>query len=146
MLTRQKLGFIDRAAHAAASGVLRGAYTLAANPVPIQLPIGKEENFKGVVDLVEMKAIIWDDESLGAKYEVIDIPADLVDQAQEYREALSRGRLLSVRDVARFALEAPGGLGDHRPQHGLEMPAQPRDRRRLEHARLILLFERLGRG
>ena len=61
---------------------------LGANPVPIQLPIGKEENFKGVVDLVEMKAIIWDDESLGAKYEVIDIPADMVDEVAEAREKL----------------------------------------------------------
>ena len=61
---------------------------LGANPVPIQLPIGKEENFKGVVDLVEMKAIIWDDESLGAKYEVIDIPADMVDEVAEARENL----------------------------------------------------------
>ena len=61
---------------------------LGANPVPIQLPIGKEENFKGVVDLVEMKAIIWDDESLGAKFEVIDIPADMVDEVAEARERL----------------------------------------------------------
>jgi len=61
---------------------------LGANPVPIQLPIGKEEYFKGVVDLVEMKAIIWDDESLGAKYEIIPIPADMVDEVAEAREKL----------------------------------------------------------
>jgi elongation factor G len=61
---------------------------LGANPVPIQLPIGKEEYFKGVIDLVEMKAIVWDDESLGAKFEVIDIPADMVDAAQVAREAM----------------------------------------------------------
>ncbi len=61
---------------------------LGANPVPIQLPIGKEEYFKGVVDLVEMKAIIWDDESLGAKYEVIAIPADMVDEVAAARENL----------------------------------------------------------
>ena len=61
---------------------------LGANPVPIQLPIGKEEYFKGVVDLVEMKAIVWDDESLGAKFEVIDIPADLLAAAEEAREKL----------------------------------------------------------
>ncbi len=61
---------------------------LGANPVPIQVPIGKEENFRGVVDLVEMKGIVWDDESLGAKYEVIDVPADLQDEAEEAREKL----------------------------------------------------------
>ena len=61
---------------------------LKANPVPIQIPIGSEENFKGVVDLVEMKGIVWNDESMGALYDVIDIPADLVEQAQEYRDAM----------------------------------------------------------
>ena len=61
---------------------------LKANPVPIQLPVGSEEHFKGVVDLVEMKAIIWDEESLGAKFRVEEIPADLHDQAVEYREKM----------------------------------------------------------
>ena len=61
---------------------------LGANPVPLQLPIGKEENFRGIVDLVEMRGIVWDDESLGAKYSVIEIPADMVDESQEARERL----------------------------------------------------------
>src|ERR1700749_2230730 len=61
---------------------------LGAKPVAIQLPIGSENNFKGLVDLVRMKGVIWNDESLGAKYEDIDIPADMVDQANEYREKL----------------------------------------------------------
>jgi elongation factor G len=61
---------------------------LHANPVPIQLPIGKEEYFKGVVDLVEMNAIVWDDESMGAKFELIDIPADMVDEAAAAREVM----------------------------------------------------------
>ena len=61
---------------------------LKANPVPIQIPIGSEDNFRGVVDLVEMRGIVWDDETMGAKYEVIDIPQELMDQAQEYREKL----------------------------------------------------------
>ena len=60
---------------------------LGANPLPIQLPIGGEENFKGVVDLVEMKGLIWTDE-LGAAYETIEIPDDLDDQAEEYRTQL----------------------------------------------------------
>jgi elongation factor G len=61
---------------------------LNARPVPIQIPIGAEDRFQGVVDLVKMKARIWRDETLGAKYDDVDIPADLVDQAKEYREKL----------------------------------------------------------
>ena len=63
---------------------------LKANPVPIQIPIGAEENFQGVVDLVEMKAVIWDDDQtlMGQKYEIVDIPEDLVEKAEEYREKM----------------------------------------------------------
>ena len=61
---------------------------LGAKPVAIQLPIGAESQYKGLVDLVRMKGVIWNDESLGAKYDDIDIPADMVDQANEYREKL----------------------------------------------------------
>ncbi|MFW9603750.1 MAG: elongation factor G [Trichlorobacter sp.] len=61
---------------------------LKANPVPIQIPIGKEEHYKGLVDLVRMKAIIWDEESLGAKFHEEEIPADLQDEAAEWREKL----------------------------------------------------------
>ncbi|MEX0752328.1 MAG: elongation factor G [Xanthobacteraceae bacterium] len=58
---------------------------VAGNPVCIQLPIGAEQSFKGVVDLVRMKAVVWDDEGLGAKYHDEEIPADLKDKAAEYR-------------------------------------------------------------
>src|SRR5262245_30914508 len=61
---------------------------LGAKPVAIQLPIGSEQQFKGLIDLVRMKAVVWDDESLGAKYHDEDIPADLLDQAKEYREKM----------------------------------------------------------
>ena len=62
---------------------------LKANPVPIQIPIGAEDNFKGVVDLVKMKALVWEDEAaLGSKYEIEDIPAELVEKAEEYREKM----------------------------------------------------------
>ncbi|UFS68728.1 elongation factor G [Geomonas sp. RF6] len=61
---------------------------LKANPVPLQIPIGAEENYKGVVDLVEMRGIVWNDESLGARYDVIEIPEELKAQAQEYRDLL----------------------------------------------------------
>jgi elongation factor G len=61
---------------------------LAANPVPIQIPIGAEENFTGVVDLVKMKAVLWDEASQGTKFSYEEIPADLVETAKEWREKL----------------------------------------------------------
>jgi len=61
---------------------------LGAVPLVLQLPIGSESDFKGVVDLIKMKAVIWDDETLGAKFHEEDIPADLISQAEEYKEKL----------------------------------------------------------
>ncbi|MBR4814521.1 MAG: elongation factor G [Paludibacteraceae bacterium] len=61
---------------------------LGANPCPIQIPIGCEESFKGVVDLIKMKAIFWHDETMGAEYSVEEIPADLVDEAKEWRDKM----------------------------------------------------------
>ena len=61
---------------------------LGANPVPIQIPIGRESEFRGSIDLVTMKAYVYDDETLGAKYKVDEIPADLLDRAKEYRDKM----------------------------------------------------------
>ena len=61
---------------------------LGAKPIAIQLPIGSENNFKGLVDLVRMKGVVWEEEKLGAKFDDIDIPADMVEKAKEYREKL----------------------------------------------------------
>ena len=61
---------------------------LGANPCPVQIPIGAEENFKGVVDLIKMKAILWHDETMGAEYDIEDIPADLVDEANEWHDKM----------------------------------------------------------
>ncbi len=61
---------------------------LKANPVPIQIPIGAEEKFEGVIDLVRMKAVYWDDATQGMKYELRDIPANLLAQAGEWREKM----------------------------------------------------------
>lgn len=61
---------------------------LGANPCPIQLPIGAEEHFKGIVDLISMKALYWHDETMGAQYETDDIPADMLDEAMEWRDKL----------------------------------------------------------
>ena len=68
---------------------------LGAKPVSLVIPIGQEETFKGIVDLIKMKAIIWNDETQGAEFEVTDIPADLADEAQEWRDKL-------VEDAAEF--------------------------------------------
>ncbi len=54
----------------------------------MQIPIGAEDQFKGVVDLIQMKAFIWNDETMGAKYDIVEIPADLLDKAKEEREKL----------------------------------------------------------
>ena len=61
---------------------------LGANPCPIQIPIGAEGNFKGVVDLIKMKAMYWHDETMGAEYDITEIPAELVDEANEWRDKL----------------------------------------------------------
>src|SRR5476651_474518 len=72
---------------------------LGARPVAIQLPIGSEQQFKGLIDLVRMKGVVWNDESLGADYEDIDIPADMLDQAKEYREKMVEAAVEMDDDV-----------------------------------------------
>ncbi len=74
---------------------------LGANPVAIQIPIGSEEHFRGPIDLVTMKAMFYDDETLGAKYVEGDIPAELLDQAKEYREKM----LEAIADVDEGIME-----------------------------------------
>ncbi len=64
---------------------------LGANPISLCCPIGAEENFKGLVDLVKMKAIFWHDETMGADYDVEEIPADMVDECNEWRDKLLEG-------------------------------------------------------
>jgi elongation factor G len=61
---------------------------LGARPVPLHIPIGREDKFRGMVDLIKMKGITFEDETMGAKYQEVEIPADLVEQAREYRSAL----------------------------------------------------------
>ena len=61
---------------------------LGANPIPIQIPIGRESEYRGSIDLITMKAYVYDDETLGAKYKIEEIPADLLDKAKEYREKM----------------------------------------------------------
>lgn len=61
---------------------------LKSNPIPIALPIGAEDNFKGLVDLVEMKGYVWNDETMGAKYDVVEIPDDMKEVVAKYREKM----------------------------------------------------------
>ena len=61
---------------------------LGAKPIVMQLPIGAESDFKGIVDLVRMKGVVWDEDTLGASFRDVDIPADLLDKAKEYRDKL----------------------------------------------------------
>ena len=75
---------------------------LGATPVVMQLPIGAESDFKGVVDLIEMNALVWRDESLGAQWDVVEIPDDLKEQAEEYREKL----IETVVEIDEAAMEA----------------------------------------
>ena len=77
---------MDRIGADFARGVKMMRDRLGANPVPLQLPIGQEDLFRGVIDLVAMKSIIWDNESLGANYEIGDIPTELLEDAEAARE------------------------------------------------------------
>ncbi len=78
---------------------------LKANPVPIVIPIGAEENFKGVIDLIKMKAIFWDEASQGMKFTYEEIPADLLAQAQEWREKLVESAAEANEDLMNKYLE-----------------------------------------
>jgi len=78
---------------------------LGHHAVPVNLPIGAEEGFKGVIDLVRMKAVVWKNEAMGAEYSIEDIPADLVDQAAEYREKLLDSVLVYDDDLMEAYLE-----------------------------------------
>ena len=91
---------------------------LRGNPVPIQIPIGAEENFQGVVDLVKMKAIVWDEASQGTKFEYADIPADLQGQAQEWREKMVESAAEASEDLMNKYLEE-GDLSEEDIKLGL---------------------------
>jgi elongation factor G len=78
---------------------------LSANPVPVQVPVGAEENFKGVIDLLEMKALVWRDEAKGASYSVEEIPAELVDAAHAAHEKMVEAIANSDDQIAEKYLE-----------------------------------------
>jgi len=91
---------------------------LRANPVPIQIPIGAEDSFKGVVDLVKMKSIVWNEADSGATFEYADIPADLVDAAAEWRERMVEAAAEADEELMNKYLEQ-GGLSEEEIKGGL---------------------------
>ena len=78
---------------------------LKANPVPLQIPIGAEESFSGVIDLIRMKAIVWDEASQGMKFELQEIPANLLEQAKEWREKMVEAAAEASEDLMNKYLE-----------------------------------------
>ena len=78
---------------------------LKANPVPIVLPIGAEENFKGVVDLIKMKAILWDEKNMGTTFSYADIPGDLTEEAESWREKMIESAAEANEDLMNKYLE-----------------------------------------
>jgi elongation factor G len=93
---------------------------LKANPVPVVIPIGAEDNFKGVVDLRKMKAIIWDEASQGMKFTFEDIPADLLASAKEWREKMVEAAAEASEDLMNKYLEE-GDLTEEEITHGLRV-------------------------
>jgi elongation factor G len=93
---------------------------LAANPVPMQVPIGAEDNFEGVVDLLKMKAIKWDMESQGMKFEYVDIPADLVEKATADRSFMVEAAAEATEEMMEKYLEE-GDLSEEEIIEGLRL-------------------------
>ena len=93
---------------------------LKAHPVPIVIPIGAEDNFKGVVDLVKMKGIVWDEDSQGTKFDYIDIPAELVAQADEWREKLVEAAAEANEELMNKYLES-GELSEEEINLGIRL-------------------------
>ncbi|WP_374489036.1 elongation factor G [Zoogloea sp.] len=91
---------------------------LKANPVPIVVPIGAEDNFAGIIDLIKMKSVIWDDSSQGMKFEYQDIPAELADVAQTWREQMVEAAAEASEDLMNEYLEN-GDLSEEKIKEGL---------------------------
>jgi len=91
---------------------------LKANPIPLQVPIGAEDTFSGVIDLVKMKAVLWDEASQGTKFEYVDIPADLQEKAQEWREKMLEAAAEASEELMNKYLEE-GDLSEEDIKAGL---------------------------
>src|SRR4051812_29291241 len=93
---------------------------LKANPVPIQIPVGAEDKFEGVVDLVRMKAIYWDDSSQGMKYDMRDVPAELLELAKEWREKMVESAAEANEELMNAYLES-GEISESDIKKGLRL-------------------------
>ncbi len=91
---------------------------LSSNPVPIQLPIGAEDKFEGLVDLVRMKAIYWEEENMGVRFEEKEIPADMLKQCQQYREKIVEAAA-EASELLMDAYLVKGGLSEKQIKQGL---------------------------
>jgi len=97
---------------------------LKANPIPIQVPIGTEENFRGVVDLIKMKAIVWDEASQGMKFTYVEIPEDLVELCAEWREKMVEAAAEANEELMNKYLET-GQLSEAEIKSALRAPSLP---------------------
>lgn len=116
-----RVGFVNKMDRAGANflRVVNQVRTrLSANPIPIQLPIGAEENFEGVVDLVRMKAIYWDDKNLGMTYEARDISPSMLEECQKWRETMVEAAAESSEELMNKYLET-GDLSIEEIKQGL---------------------------
>ena len=93
---------------------------LGSNPVPIQLPIGAEDSFQGIVDLIKMKAIYWEEQNMGVQFEEKDIPADMVDDCNTWREQLVEAAAEASEELMEAYLEG-GELSDDQIREGLRV-------------------------
>lgn len=118
-----RLGFVNKMDRAGANFlrvVEQVRNRLGANPVPIQLPIGAEENFEGVVDLVRMKAIYWDDTTLGMTYEARDIKPEMLEECKKWREHMLESAAEASEELMNKYLEQ-GTLSDQEIKQGLRI-------------------------
>ena len=93
---------------------------LKANPVPVQLPIGAEDKFRGVIDLVSMRAIYWEEENMGARYRSEDIPAELLAEAEEWRKQMEEAAAEGSEELMEKYLEG-GALSEDEIRQGLRL-------------------------
>jgi elongation factor G len=93
---------------------------LGANAVPIQVPVGAEEGFKGLIDLVKMKSVVWSEENMGVEFEYVDIPADLQDTCDEWREHMVEAAAEASDELMEKYLEA-GDLSEEDILEGLRI-------------------------
>ncbi len=99
---------------------------LGANPIPVQLAIGAEDTFKGVIDLIRMKAIYWEEENMGMKHEYVDIPADQLEEAKKWRETMIEAAAEANEELMNKYLEI-GELTDDEIRIGLRIRSLSND-------------------